>query len=166
MVWGLSPKLPPNPAVVKGGTVPAVPWPNPRGCCNLFVAPFCSQGSSPRLHNTLRKDMLLISSFTLAHIWHSPVLEGKYGIKGDVSTQISLLCHLKASMQRLQRSPKGGAVFSASLWASIQYLWRLNMLHRARSFWRLTLLLKLSPSAASSTAFHLSVAIFSSVKLG
>lgn len=106
MVWGLSPELALNPAVVKGGTDPAVAWPSLRGCSNLFAAPFCSQGSSLRLHNSLSKVMLLISSLSLAHIWHSPVLEGNCGITGDVSTEFSLLCHLSASIQRLQGIPK------------------------------------------------------------
>lgn len=115
MVWGLSPELPPNPAAVKGGTVPAVAWLSLSGCCNLFAAPICSQGSCLRLHNSPSKVALLISSFSLAHTWHGSVLESKYGITGDVSAQISLLCHLKDSIQRLQGSFKGGAVFSASV---------------------------------------------------
>lgn len=165
MVWGLSPELAPNPAVVKGGTDPAVAWPSLRGCSNLFAAPFCSLGSSLRLHNSLSKAMLLICSFSLACIWHSPVLEGNYGITGDVSTEFSPLCHLSASIQKLQGSPNWGAVFSASVWETVQCLWRLAMLHRAKSSWWLILPLKLSP-AASSTAFHPSVAIFFIFKIG
>jgi len=114
-VWGLSPEPTPNPAVVKGDTMPAVAWPSLRGCCSLFVAPFCSRGSCLRTHNSPSTVTLLISSFSLAHTWHGSVLESKYGITGDISAQVSLLCHLRGSKQRLQGNPKGGTVFLASL---------------------------------------------------
>lgn len=95
MVWEFSPKPPLNPAAVKGGTVPAVAWPSLRGCCNLFVAHFCSQGSCLRLHNTLSKVTLPISSFCVVHTWHGSLLENEYGIRRDVRAQISHLCQLK-----------------------------------------------------------------------
>lgn len=95
MVWEFSPKPPLNPAAVKGGTVPAVAWPSLRGCCNLFVAHFCSQGSCLRLHNSLSKVTLLISSFCVVHTWHGSLLENEYGIRRDVRAQISHLCQLK-----------------------------------------------------------------------
>lgn len=86
MVWGLSPE--PSGIQQRSKVVQCLLWLGPASdCSKLFVAPLCSQSSSLRLHNSPRKVMLLIFSFSLAHACHSLVLQGKYGIT-NVSTQI------------------------------------------------------------------------------
>lgn len=87
MVWGLSPE--PSGIQQRSKVVQCLLWLGPASdCSELFVPPLCSQSSSLRLHNSPRKVMLLIFSFSLAHACHGLVLQGEYGITGDVSTQI------------------------------------------------------------------------------
>lgn len=115
MVWGLSPE--PSGIQQRSKVVQCLLWLGPASdCSKLFVASLCSQSSSLRLHNSPRKVMLLIFSFSLAHACHGLGLQDKYGIT-NASTQIPDQPPLSPYRQytEIAKKPEGEhSVFSIS----------------------------------------------------